>query len=251
MDRFFKAYLDSVADLTIRGDAREESYYPALKTLIEAVAQALGKAVEVTVLPKQTEAGNPDFRIWDGAHQVIGYIEAKAPDARLDRVERSPQLERYLHTFPNVILTDFYEFRLYRNGMLLDEVRLATLTMAQRLEVRPPLEKVEDAKRLFRTFFDFVMPPSKDAEELACNLARRTCLLRDVILHELDQGRQRDPLHRWPDLGERGLSVREPDDLASCALPNLAAAGHVRAANVIHRGRSTCMDSCKSREKCV
>jgi len=63
----FDTYLDALFDLTQRGDAREESYYPTLKTLLEALAKAQGLTVQVTVLPKPTEAGNPDFRVWDGS----------------------------------------------------------------------------------------------------------------------------------------------------------------------------------------
>ncbi len=120
MTTLFESYLTSIADLTMRGDAREESYYSELKTLLESIAQSQGRAIQVTVLPKKTDAGSPDFRVWDGgSHQVVGYIEAKAPGAKLDQVEVSEQLQRYRHTFPNLILTDFYEFRLYCNGVLL------------------------------------------------------------------------------------------------------------------------------------
>jgi hypothetical protein len=108
VDKPLKSYLQDIAGITQHGDAREESYYPALKSLLEALAQTQRKAIQVTVLPKPTEAGNPDFRVWDGSHQVIGYIEAKAPGAKLELIETSEQLQRYLHTFPNVILTDFY-----------------------------------------------------------------------------------------------------------------------------------------------
>lgn len=72
------AYLSNLSKTIARGDAREESFYPALKDLITAFAHDRGKKqVDVTVLPKQTDAGNPDFRVWDGSHRVIGYIEAK------------------------------------------------------------------------------------------------------------------------------------------------------------------------------
>ena len=183
------AYLVSIATLTQRGDAREESCYPALKTLLEETAQAQGRAVQVTVLPKPTEAGNPDFRIWDGLHQVIGYIEAKAPGAKLDLVETSEQLQRYLHTFPNVILTDFYEFRLYRQGNLVERALLARPFIAQTLKVRPPAEQLEALQRLFETFFAFALPPTLTPEMLSVELARRTRFLRDqVIRPELAQG---------------------------------------------------------------
>ncbi len=66
--------------------------------------------MEITVLPKRTEAGNPDIRIWDGKNHITGYIEAKDPSVtNLDRIEESEQLKRYRTTFPNVILTNFYE----------------------------------------------------------------------------------------------------------------------------------------------
>ncbi len=37
--------------------------------------------------PKKTEAGNPDFRVWDGKQHITGYIEAKDPAIEnLDRI---------------------------------------------------------------------------------------------------------------------------------------------------------------------
>jgi hypothetical protein len=127
----FDSYLNALFELARRGDAREESHYLALNDLLNTLARAQGRNIQVTVLPKPTEAGNPDFRVWDGSYQVIGYIEAKAPGANLDQVETSEQLQRYLHTFPNLILTDFYEFRLYRNGVLLERALLARPFVAQ------------------------------------------------------------------------------------------------------------------------
>jgi len=191
MDKLLRSYLHSIADLTQRGDAREESYYPALQKLLEALAPVMGRTVQVTVLPKPTEAGNPDFRVWDGSHQVIGYIEAKAPGAKLDVVETSEQLQRYRHTFPNLILTDFYEFWLYRNGVLLERALLARPFIAQTLKAKPPAEQEEALTHLFETFFSFALPPSLTAEDLARDLARRTRFLRDeVIRPELEQKRK-------------------------------------------------------------
>ncbi|MFN3742971.1 MAG: type ISP restriction/modification enzyme [Anaerolineales bacterium] len=188
IDKQLESYLLSIAELTQRGDATEESYYSTLKTLLEAIAQAQGRAVQVTVLPKPTEAGNPDFRVWDGSHQVIGYLEAKAPGAKLDLIETSEQLQRYLRTFPNLILTDFYKFRLYRDGILLERAQLARPFLAQMLKTKPPAEQVQALEHLFQTFFSFVLPPSLTPEALSQELARRTRFLRDqVILPELAQ----------------------------------------------------------------
>ena len=112
-----ETYIKKVASSTAQGDAREESYYGNFANFLESFAEETGKKhIQITTLPKKTEAGNPDFRVWDGEQQIVGYIEAKKPGENLDLMEDSEQLKRYRATFPNLILTDFYEFRLYRNG---------------------------------------------------------------------------------------------------------------------------------------
>ena len=120
-----KIYFQDIFNTTKTGDATEESYYPDLKRLFENWGKEKGKKFYITPLPKRTEAGNPDFRIWDGKEKIVGYIEAKAPTVEnLEVIERSEQLERYRHTFPNLLLTNFFEFRLYRNGELINSISI-------------------------------------------------------------------------------------------------------------------------------
>ena len=80
--------------------------------MLKHIAKATGRtSTHVTTLPRPTDGGNPDFRLWDGKAHIIGYIEAKKPtEERLDHIEKSEQLERYRSTFPNLILTNFLEF---------------------------------------------------------------------------------------------------------------------------------------------
>jgi hypothetical protein len=98
-------YLTNIAKIAEAGDAREESYYSSLEKLLNEYTTKAGKTtIHITSLPKRTEAGNPDFRVWDGKQHIVGYIEAKAPTIEnLNKIEHSDQLKRYLHTFPNVI----------------------------------------------------------------------------------------------------------------------------------------------------
>ena len=105
-----KSYLKKIFEIADQGDAREESYYATLERLLNEWADSSGKKnIHITTLPKQTEAGNPDFRVWDGKQHVVGYIEAKAPRTEdLRAVEDSEQLKRYRYTFPNLILTNFF-----------------------------------------------------------------------------------------------------------------------------------------------
>jgi hypothetical protein len=116
-----KSYLEKIFEVAKRGDAREESYYSCLEELLKNYADSIDKKqIHITTLPKKTDAGNPDFRIWDGKQSIVGYIEAKQPaEENLLEIEHSGQLKRYLKTFPNLILTNFFEFRLYRDGHLM------------------------------------------------------------------------------------------------------------------------------------
>ena len=184
MKNLLTAYMKDIAATLKRGDAREESYYGSLADLLSAFPLEKGRSTDVTTLPKKTDAGNPDFRVWDGDHFIVGYIEAKTPGTSLDQVETSEQLERYLGTFPNLILTDFFEFRLYREGTLIDQVTIGRYFTARQLKTTPPLENVDEFEALLEKFFAFKLPKTFTAEKLAVELAKRTRFLRDQVVAE-------------------------------------------------------------------
>jgi hypothetical protein len=184
-----KTYITEISRVSQRGDAREESYYEALASLIRNFAQSIKKArTEVTIQPKKTEAGNPDFRIWDGKQHIVGYIEAKPPEEEnLDKVEESEQLKRYRSAFPNVILTNFFEFRLYRDGELADKVAIGRPFIAKQLKVAPPIENQNKFLDLLNKFFTFSLPRTYTPKTLAEALASRTHYLRQQVLAELNK----------------------------------------------------------------
>lgn len=196
-----KLYLKRIFDVANKGDAREESYYSCLEELLTNYADSIHKKhVSITTLPKKTDAGNPDFRVWDGKQQIVGYIEAKTPPISpldkggyrgveyLDQIEASGQLKRYLHTFPNLILTNFFEFRLYRNSVLIDKVLIGRPYVVHKLKTVPPVEKEADFLKLIEKFFSFSLPKVYDAKGLAIELAKRTRFLKDeVIAQELEE----------------------------------------------------------------
>ncbi|HEX9917449.1 MAG TPA: N-6 DNA methylase [candidate division Zixibacteria bacterium] len=183
-------YIKEIFEIANRGDAREESYYSILKELLNEYAESIGrKNIYITPQPKRTEAGNPDFRVWDGKQHIVGYIEAKAPTtADLDQIEDSEQLKRYLHTFPNLILTNFCEFRFYRNGSLMDKVLIARPFVIHKLKTIPIAERESEFFDLLEKFFSFSLPKVYDAKDLAIELAKRTRFLKDeVIAQELKE----------------------------------------------------------------
>ncbi len=90
-----KSYLKRIFDVANRGDAREESYYSALEGLLRKYTESVGKNnIQITTLLKKTEAGNPDFRIWDGNNISLDILKPRVQLLKnLDRIEN--QIENH------------------------------------------------------------------------------------------------------------------------------------------------------------
>jgi hypothetical protein len=73
MKAILKEYIKDIHNSFSRGDAREESYYNTLERLILNASEKLEKTgIHVTINPKKSEGGNPDFRVWDGRSKIAG-----------------------------------------------------------------------------------------------------------------------------------------------------------------------------------
>lgn len=116
----YKKYLADIGAALKQGNATEHTHRPALKTLLESLAPNLLATSE----PKRIQCGAPDYIVTRGMIPV-GYVETKDVGLKLDDVEESEQLKRYRASLRNLILTDYLEFRLYRNGELTMTARLA------------------------------------------------------------------------------------------------------------------------------
>src|SRR3989344_7377073 len=63
----------------------------------------------------RTQNGNkPDFIVLKDKIPLL-YIEVKDIGVSLDKIEKSEQMSRYFG-YANLVLTDYVEFRFYRNG---------------------------------------------------------------------------------------------------------------------------------------
>src|SRR3989339_417210 len=239
-----KTYLKGIYEVFSRGDAREESFYSVLEGFLQKYAESTNKkSIHITALPKKTEAGNPDFRIWDGNQHIVGYIEAKTPTTEyLDQIETTDQLKRYLKTFPNLILTNFVEFRLYRNGDLIDKVRIGRPFFMHTLKTVPPVENEPDFFKLLEKFFFFSLPKFYDAESLAMVLADKTRFLRDEVitqeLREEEEGKRKSITGFYEAFKQyliSDLSKEDFADLYSQTITYGLFASRIRAKGVFNR----------------
>jgi len=168
LERALDSYFKEIHKIYVAGNFREESFYSSLKTLIEQCAQFFSFKTEVDVLvqPEKTEIGVPDFLVRKD-REKIGYIEAKTPDTDLDKTENLNQMKRYLEFEPNLILTNFLEFRLYRNGNPVDKVEVGRQSTLQSLKYPPVPEKLDLFFGLLEKFFSFSIPEIKTSASLS------------------------------------------------------------------------------------
>ena len=104
------SYIAEVSDKYKTGRAGEHAYRPTFEKLVKAI----NKNIAVINDPKRTEYGAPDF-IFVMGDLIAGYAETKDINTDLDKTEKTEQLKRYLG-YSNLILTNYLEFRFFRNG---------------------------------------------------------------------------------------------------------------------------------------
>lgn len=121
-----KLYIDELNKQYKTGLAREHSYRPALKDLLQSL---LPKMV-VTNEPAHFECGAPDYIIQrEKDHLPVFFVEAKdVNDNDLDGRNKNAhkeQFDRYKQALDYIIFTDYLDFHLYEQGEFLDSVKIA------------------------------------------------------------------------------------------------------------------------------
>jgi len=135
-------------------------------------------------------AGQPDIYVKRGP-RLVGFVETKAPGTDLNHLLRSDkQIKRYRESFPNWVLTDYYQFLFLREGDVSAHGSTADQT---------------SLSSGFESFFAYAPPAIRSPRRLATELARRGRMLRDgleaIIRAEAPEG----PLRNLLDFYKRTL----------------------------------------------
>lgn len=181
-------YLRTVEKALKRGDATEHTHRPALKAMLES----LRTDIVATNEPRRIQCGSPDLVVTQ-KQSPVGYVEAKDVKVDLVSAENSEQIKRYRDSLGNLILTNYLEFRLYREGEFVRGVSLAAATKSGELN----LVKGADSElhAMLQVFFDSEVPSISAPQDLAERLARAARLLRDMISDVFDSEDEAGDLH--------------------------------------------------------
>ncbi len=184
LNKYFKNILKTFKT----GDTTEPSFYPDLKNLIEEFSRSKGITTNITIQPKRIEAGVPDFTI-RRSKELVGYIEAKDIGKDLGLFEHTLQIERYKKDFDNFILTNYFDFWLWRKSekkwILKTRISVGELNFLKANQL-PPLKNERDFLNLIEVFLNFNIPERKSAKTLAIELASRAKLIPACIVGELN-----------------------------------------------------------------
>ncbi len=175
----------------------ELSYHATLKSLLEEVAQALRLTLQVVHEPARLAYGRPDFIILQRGLPV-GYLEAEKYATNLDHLsgQAKEQNDRFIQNLDNFLLTNFLEFRLYRNGTLQARAKLPEPPERGTLHLLP--SEIESFQSLLESFLTASPPTLSTPKELADHLARRTRQLKQAtyLLLQNDKDSELRALHK-------------------------------------------------------
>lgn len=179
------AYLSEIQAALKAGNATEHTHRPALKNFVEVIAAAQSQDITATNEPKQEECGAPDYVV--AANNIpLGHIEAKDVGKDLDAIEKTEQLKRYRDGLPNLILTDYLEFRRYVFGEHRMTARIDLVTG----------DGGEEVCNLIAEFLKSKIKTIQSPRDLAQRMAGLARLMRDSITVALKKEGKEGELHR-------------------------------------------------------
>ena len=171
-------YLKEINKRFQTGEAREHSYRGDLQTLIEKMVSGVTAINE----PKHLKnVGAPDYVV-KKKDIPLGYIEAKDIDADLDNKDYKEQFERYRNGLSNLIITNYLEFRFYRDGEKTTSLRIGHIENGKIIANTENFQIFQD---LISGFCVNSGQTIHSASKLAKIMAGKARLLADVVKKSL------------------------------------------------------------------
>jgi len=187
MQALFENYLQSISSKFSRKETSEMGYRTDFEILIKKIFESI-KVQEIDHDPKASQGNKPDFAIIK--HEIpILYIETKDIGISLDKVEKSEQMARYFG-YTNLVLTDYLEFRFYRNGQNYGEpIKIGNYDLKTRIITPNP----KSFDNLAKTLLDFTKShkePIKSGKHLSKIMGGKAQRIRDNIKEFLSLGKE-------------------------------------------------------------
>lgn len=173
-----RQYIENLDARYQTGISGEHSYRGELQWLLES----LTNEVQVINEPKRIECGAPDY-ILTKNDIPVGYIEAKDIGADLNSQAFKEQFERYRKSLDNLLITNYHDFQLFRNGELVKTLSIASLAENK---ILPHDDQFEEFSNLIQDFVTTYGQSIRSAEKLSTIMADKARLMKDVFQNTLN-----------------------------------------------------------------
>ena len=171
-------YITNLNALFVTGNAREHSYRGDLQNLLSAILPD----ILVTNEPARVECGAPDY-VLTRKNIPVGYIEAKDIGVDLKSKMLKEQFERYKSGLSNLIITDYLEFKFYKDANLLTQISIGKIENGK---IIPITENFKEFTNLIKNFSETISQSIKSPTRLVEMMAGEAKLMADVIEKSLN-----------------------------------------------------------------
>jgi len=178
MQHIFEKYIQSISSKFAHAETSEMGYRTDFEILLKDIFESINvKRIDHDARAKQ--GNKPDFIILKFDVPIL-YIETKDIGVSLDKIEKSEQMTRYFG-YANLVLTDYVEFRFYRNGKLYEyPIQIASYDIKHRTIAPLP----DNYSHLAKTLVDFSQThkePIQSGEHLAKIMGGKAQRIRDNV----------------------------------------------------------------------
>ncbi|NJD22966.1 MAG: DNA methyltransferase [Melioribacter sp.] len=178
MKDLFEDYIHSISKKYSYKETSEMGYRTDFEILLKEIFEKIN-VKRIDNDPRAKEGNRPDFVIHKHSIPIL-YIETKTVGTDLDKIEKSEQMARY-YGYANLVLTDYVEFRFYRNGIKYEEpIKLAVCDTDRK--ILEPLPA--NYSHLSKSLIDFAQShkePIRSAVHLAKIMGGKAQRIRDNI----------------------------------------------------------------------
>lgn len=182
MQNIFEIYIQSISKKYSHKDNTEMGYRTDFENLLKGIFETINVS-RIDHDAKAKQGNKPDFIVHKFDVPLL-YIEVKDIGVSLDKIEKSEQIARYFG-YENLILSDYVEFRFFRNGKKYDEsIKIAEYDLTKRTIKAIP-ESFERAKNTIIDFTKSHKESIKTGEHLSKIMGGKAQRIRDNVRHFL------------------------------------------------------------------